>query len=253
MPHYDWLDFFFRKKQRTIKRKKLSHKGRGLATCRHRKIDAMIAVELRLHGYKFLTSRRQLSYSSIGLYRDVWIAAIASSTTSLATRTAAICVRFQGRRVRRVYVTMQITFLTRKSALIYRRGLRQRVASITLNCNGDFAIRAYSLLAVQNVHIHRYCNSVLVTSLSTRMTLVISHFADTFSCYSLPLFSDVFFFLLLLCFRRFFIRQSSHLSCGHHLFQQLQCISLPSVISSVPPSIQTSVQPISDGSTLVLT
>ena len=82
--------------------------------------------------------------TSIGLYRDVWIAAIASSTTSLATRTAAICVRFQGRRVRRVYVTMQITFLTRKSALIYRRGLRQRVASLTLNCNGDFAIRAYT-------------------------------------------------------------------------------------------------------------
>ena len=35
---------------------------------------------------------------------------------------------------------MQITFLTRKSALIYRR---QRVTSLTLNCNGDFAIRAY--------------------------------------------------------------------------------------------------------------
>ena len=51
---------------------------------------------------------------------------------------------FSGRRVRRVYVTMQITFLTRKSALIYRRGLRQRVASLTLNCNGDFAIRAYT-------------------------------------------------------------------------------------------------------------
>ena len=85
---------------------------------------------------------------STGLYRDVWIAAIASSTTSLATRTAAICVRFQGRRVRRVYVTMQITFLARKSALIYRRGLRQRVASLTLNCNGDFAIRAYCLNSV---------------------------------------------------------------------------------------------------------
>ena len=84
-----------------------------------------------------------LHIKSIGLYRDVWIAAIASSTTSLATRTAAICVRFQGRRVRRVYVTMQIAFLTRKAALIYRRGLRQRVASLTLNCNGDFAIRAY--------------------------------------------------------------------------------------------------------------
>ena len=77
---------------------------------------------------------------AIGLYRDVWIAAIASSRTSLATRTAAICVRFHGRRVRHVYITMQITFLTRKSALIYRRGLRQRVASLTLDCNGVFAI-----------------------------------------------------------------------------------------------------------------
>ena len=91
-------------------------------------------------------------FIAIGLYRDVWIAAIASSTTSLATRTAAICVCFQGRRVRRVYVTMQITFLTRKSALIYRRGLRQRVASITLNCNVDFAIRAYCTFTVQTRH-----------------------------------------------------------------------------------------------------
>ena len=80
----------------------------------------------------------------IGLYRDVWIAAIASSRKSLATQTAAICVRFHGRRVRHVYVTMQITFLARKSALIYRRGLRQRVASLTIDCNGVFAIRAYS-------------------------------------------------------------------------------------------------------------
>ena len=80
----------------------------------------------------------------IGLYRDVWIAAIASSRKSLATQTAAICVRFHGRRVRHVYVTMQITFLARKSALIYRRGLRQRVASLTIDCNGVFAIRAYN-------------------------------------------------------------------------------------------------------------
>ena len=90
----------------------------------------------------------QITYSidlpafSIGLYRDVWIAAIASSRKSLATQTAAICVRFHGRRVRHVYVTMQITFLARKSALIYRRGLRQRVASLTIDCNGVFAIRA---------------------------------------------------------------------------------------------------------------
>ena len=84
------------------------------------------------------TSKRQLSCQSIlytsvesmcyqtgiDLYRDVWIAAIASSRKSLATQTAAICVRFHGRRVRHEYVTMHITFLTRKSALIYRRGLR---------------------------------------------------------------------------------------------------------------------------------
>ena len=84
-----------------------------------------------------------VTIAAIGLYRDVWIAAIASSRKSLATQTAAICVRFHGRRVRHVYVTMQITFLARKSALIYRRGLRQRVASLTIDCNGVFAIRAY--------------------------------------------------------------------------------------------------------------
>ena len=105
-----------------------------------------LSADRRLFGSMVLVARsRKLEMRDIGLYRDVWIAAIASSTTSLATRTAALCVRFQGRRVRRVYVTMQITFLTRKSALIYRRGLRQRVASLTLNCNGDFAIRAYPL------------------------------------------------------------------------------------------------------------
>ena len=80
---------------------------------------------------------------TIGLYRDVWIAAIASSRTCLATQTAAICVRFQGRCIRHAYVTMQFTFLTRKPALIYRRGLRQRVASLTLDCNGVFAIKSY--------------------------------------------------------------------------------------------------------------
>ena len=45
---------------------------------------------------------------------------------------------------------MQITFLTRKSALIYR--LRQRVASLTLICNGDFAIRAYGTSFDQSCH-----------------------------------------------------------------------------------------------------
>ena len=83
--------------------------------------------------YKAPNSIQQVVLVTIGLYRDVWIAAIASSTTSLATRTAAICVRFQGRRVRRVYVTMQITFLTRKSALIYRRVyVRESPASLSI-------------------------------------------------------------------------------------------------------------------------
>ena len=107
----------------------------------HRPTEGLFVKVLITTAFNFTLFRRRC----IGLYRDVWIAAIASSTTSLATGTAAICVRFQGRRVRRVYVTMQITFLTRKSALIYRRGLRQRVASLTLNCNGDVAIRAYDL------------------------------------------------------------------------------------------------------------
>ena len=48
-------------------------------------------------------------------------------------------------------VTMQITFLTRKSALIYRRDLRQRVASLTLNCNGVLAIRAYTTSFISNI------------------------------------------------------------------------------------------------------
>ena len=99
-------------------------------------------VNFRVQRY-YLQKYIQSEEESIGLYRDVWIAAIASSRKSLATQTAAICVRFHGRRVRHVYVTMQITFLARKSALIYRRGLRQRVASLTIDCNGVFAIRAY--------------------------------------------------------------------------------------------------------------
>ena len=60
-------------------------------------------------------------------------------------------------------VTMQITFLTRKSALIYGRDLRQRVASLTLNCNGVFAIRAYTVASSLSdrskcftLHIHKF-------------------------------------------------------------------------------------------------
>ena len=37
-----------------------------------------------------------------------------------------------------------------KTALIYRRGRRQRVASLTLNCNGDLAIRAYGSISLRD-------------------------------------------------------------------------------------------------------
>ena len=62
---------------------------------------------------------------------------------------------------------MQITFLARKSALIYRRGLRQRVASLTIDCNGVFAIRAYAAFwwcRIYRVYDFRVGNNVLVTS-----------------------------------------------------------------------------------------
>ena len=104
-----------------------------------------VSVPFQFAFRRFIVARRSSYAPTIGLYRDVWITAIASSRNSLATQAAAICARFQGRRVRHEYVTMHITFLTRKSALIYRRGLRQRVASLTLDCNGVFAIRAYGV------------------------------------------------------------------------------------------------------------
>ena len=100
------------------------------------KVHALVLSDLTsamIANYSSGWSKMRIAHH-IGLYRDVWIAAIASSRKSLATRTAAIYVRFHGRRVRHVYVTMQITFLARKSALIYRRGLRQRVASLTIDC-----------------------------------------------------------------------------------------------------------------------
>ena len=75
--------------------------------------------------------------STIGLYRDVWIAAIVSSRTRLATLTG-------------VYVTMRITFVTRKFGNVERNShcdvlhiAPVRVANLVLDCNGVFAIKAY--------------------------------------------------------------------------------------------------------------
>ena len=98
--------------------------------------------------FKFYINAQNLSKTirycrsslAIGIYRDVWIAAIASSRTSLATPSVVICN----------YVTMKITFVTRK----FRNGQRNLhrgavhittkwVFCITLDYNDVFAIKAY--------------------------------------------------------------------------------------------------------------
>ena len=76
---------------------------------------------------------------------------------------------------------MQATFLARKFALIYRRGLRQRVASLTLDCNGVFTIKAYRAYSIiidactvsrssmkkrlygnARYHDHVHCNTIIM-------------------------------------------------------------------------------------------
>ena len=81
---------------------------------------------------------------AIGLYRDVWIAAIASSRTSLATLTGGNVLN----------VTMRITFVTRKFGNVERNShcdvlhiTPVRVARLVLDCNGVLAIKAYCQLA----------------------------------------------------------------------------------------------------------
>ena len=69
---------------------------------------------------------------------------------------------------------MQITFLARTSALIYRRGLRQRVASLTLNCNGDFAIRAY--------YDHSYDKEQTKTNIVIERSVLVEHEGRKIMC-----------------------------------------------------------------------
>ena len=61
---------------------------------------------------------------------------------------------------------MHITFLTRKSALIYS----QRVASLTLDCNGVFAIRAYN---ERRRHSAGGKPWIIVTSINERIARVV--------------------------------------------------------------------------------
>ena len=81
--------------------------------------------------------------NSIGLYRDVWIAAIASSRTRVTTLSGVMCSN----------VTMRITFAMRKFGNVERNShcdvkhiTPVRVAKLVLDCNGVFAIKAYMVL-----------------------------------------------------------------------------------------------------------
>ena len=84
----------------------------------------------------------KLSCMRIGLYRDVWIAAIASSRTRFGDSNGGNVSN----------VTMRITFVTRKFGNVERNShcdvlhiTPVRVARLFLDCNGDFAIKAFGV------------------------------------------------------------------------------------------------------------
>ena len=76
----------------------------------------------------------------IGLYRDVWIAAIASSRTRLATLTGAMCKMSQCE-LRSLRVNSGMLNVIR--IVTYYTLPPIRLARLFLDCNGDFAIKAY--------------------------------------------------------------------------------------------------------------
>ena len=97
---------------------------------------------------RWLCHLRQVS---IGLYRDVWIAAIASSRTRLATLTGAMCKTSQ----------CELRSLRVNSHCDVLHIAPIRVARLFLYCNGDFAIKAYG----------RGWSSVVINSLPLPMRL----------------------------------------------------------------------------------
>ena len=77
----------------------------------------------------------------IGLYRDVWIAAIASSRTSLATLTGVMCNTSQCE-LRSLRVNSGMLNVMSHCDVLHITPIR--VARLFLDCNGVFAIKAYS-------------------------------------------------------------------------------------------------------------
>ena len=80
----------------------------------------------------------------IGLYRDVWIAAIASSRMRLATLSGVMCNTSQCelRSLRRKFGNVE-----RNSHCDVLHFTPDRVANLVLDCNGVFAIKAYRPLS----------------------------------------------------------------------------------------------------------
>ena len=78
----------------------------------------------------------------IGLYRDIWIAAIASSRTSLAILTGVMCNTSQCE-LRSLRVNSGMLNVIR--IVTYIHITLVRVARLVLDCNGVFAIKAYCL------------------------------------------------------------------------------------------------------------
>ena len=72
------------------------------------------------------------SYQPIGLYRDVWIAAIASSRTRLATLSGVMCNTSQ----------CELRSLRVNSGML--NVIRIVTYWIAMDCNGVFAIKAYA-------------------------------------------------------------------------------------------------------------
>ena len=80
----------------------------------------------------------------IGLYRDVWIAAIASSRTRLATLTGVMCKTSSQCELRSLRVNSGMLNVIRIVTYYILPPPPIRVARLFLDCNGDFAIKAYT-------------------------------------------------------------------------------------------------------------
>ena len=90
--------------------------------------------------YDYDEKRVMTSHVIIGLYRDVWIAAIASSRTSLATLTGVMYNTSQCE-LRSLRVNSGMMNVIR--IVTYYTLPPVRVARLFLDCNGVFAIKAY--------------------------------------------------------------------------------------------------------------